>query len=623
MRSNCVLLLVVMTAILCGDIAGVSAHSITDDSVPGSVPAGSENSVGNDTPDAHDHTHDLDGSSLISESRFVRIVDRNVYLRSADGRLIVRPLDGLGPDELRWVRAHQEDIYRKNQKRSVAETASPTFTSRKTSQSRRESSKDRVRESFDVFARSGAIALRSDAQYQYVESNGMPDHPMMIGIRSWQQQVPLPQKYTGSNAWQIPLQPRPAAQPASTKNRFLRGAIALAVNGIPIFNPLNNRGNDAFLAGELDEYGGHCGRADDYHYHLPPVHLEKQAGKGSIIAWALDGYPIYGFEEPDGSAVRGLDKLNGHQHADGDYHYHSTKTYPYLNGGFYGEVTERDDQVDPQPRAESPRPALTPLRDARITDFQSTAPGKFRLTYDVRGREGSVSYSLADSCAVQFVFVSPDGESKTETYEPRRRGPGERGRRPAPDDEQNRPPRGDRRKPPKDGQRGQKRDQSRTEDRGSQSKNSSTSFRVSSDAIDSAGFLSEEFTCDGASASPPVTWQKVPKETKFIAVSLWHTAPDQEKSYWLVYNIPASASGLQKNARNIGTTGLNDRRRAEFDAMCSKGPGIKTYHLTVYALSDKVMLPPDQATRARFLEAIQQITLAESTIDFQYERKEQ
>ena len=53
------------------------------------------------------------------------------------------------------------------------------------------------------------------------------------------------------------------------EKRALSGAIALAVNGMPIFNALNNRGDDAYLAGELDDWGGHAGRADDYHYHMP------------------------------------------------------------------------------------------------------------------------------------------------------------------------------------------------------------------------------------------------------------------------------------------------------------------------------------------------------------------
>ena len=123
-----------------------------------------------------------------------------------------------------------------------------------------------------------------------VESNGMPSHNMMVGITSWQQQVPLPQPYTGANAWRIPAHPTLADTPISAKTSLYRGAIALAVNGVPIFNALNNRGDDAYLAGELDQWGGHSGRADDYHYHIAPLHLQTVVGAAKPIAYALDGF---------------------------------------------------------------------------------------------------------------------------------------------------------------------------------------------------------------------------------------------------------------------------------------------------------------------------------------------
>jgi hypothetical protein len=40
-----------------------------------------------------------------------------------------------------------------------------------------------------------------DEKYLYLGSEGLPDHPMMIGITAWQQQVPLPQSYYLGNAW--------------------------------------------------------------------------------------------------------------------------------------------------------------------------------------------------------------------------------------------------------------------------------------------------------------------------------------------------------------------------------------------------------------------------------------
>ena len=132
------------------------------------------------------------------------------------------------------------------------------------------------------------VAVRWDEAFLYVESNGLPTHGMMVGITAWQQQVPLPQAYVGRNAWRIPLQPVAATEPVSIKGRFLRGAIALAANGIPIFNPQNNRGEVSAEIGELDQWGGHCGRADDYHYHAAPLHLQVAVGEGRPIAYALD-----------------------------------------------------------------------------------------------------------------------------------------------------------------------------------------------------------------------------------------------------------------------------------------------------------------------------------------------
>lgn len=143
-----------------------------------------------------------------------------------------------------------------------------------------------------------------------VESTGLPEHLMMIGITNWQQQFPLPQAYSGANAWRIPLKGVLSDTPISAKTGLFRGAIALAINGVPIFNALNNRGEDAFLIGELDQWGGHCGRADDYHYHAAPLHLIAGASPATPLAVGLDGFPVYGLTEPDGSPVRALDAFN-------------------------------------------------------------------------------------------------------------------------------------------------------------------------------------------------------------------------------------------------------------------------------------------------------------------------
>jgi len=234
------------------------------------------------------------------------------------------------------------------------------------------------------------LGVSWDADYFYIEGNGLPDHNMMVGITAWQQQVPLPQPYTGDNAWRVPLKPVPADDPAMIEGRFLRGAIAIAVNGIPIFNPQNNRGEVSHEIGELDQWGGHCGRADDYHYHIAPIHLESVVGKGKPVAYALDGYPVLGLTEADGSAPKGLDECRGHDHDGPGYHYHAAEKYPYVLGGFHGEVVEAEGQVDPQPRAQGVREALQALRGAEITGFGKTGENAYQLNYSVDGEPRAV-----------------------------------------------------------------------------------------------------------------------------------------------------------------------------------------------------------------------------------------
>jgi hypothetical protein len=281
---------------------------------------------------------------------------------------------------------------------------------------------------------SDRLKLRWDERHFIVESNGLPAHGMMVGITNWQQQVPLPQPYTRENAWRIPLHPRLADKPISAKRNLFRGAIALAVNGVPIFNALNNRGEDALAIGELDEWGGHCGRADDYHYHAAPVHLQEIVGPGQPIAYALDGFPIYGLTEADGSPVGPLDEFNGQFDAQGNYHYHATKAYPYINGGLRGAVEVRGDQVEPQPRSVHTRPDGRPLRGAKITEFSSPAENQYRLVYTLGGTRHAIDYSIQGDRA-EFRFTDDAGRTTSQSYTrrpepPRGRGPG--GDRPPP-----------------------------------------------------------------------------------------------------------------------------------------------------------------------------------------------
>ncbi len=466
-----------------------------------------------------------------------------------------------------------------------------------------------------------AVRVRAVGDVLLVESNGLPAHPMMVGITAWQQQVPLPQPYTGANAWRIPLKPVPSANPVSIKGRFLRGAIALAANGIPIFNPQNNRGEISAEIGELDQWGGHCGRADDYHYHVAPLHLQALLGERLPVAYALDGYAIYGLTEPDGAPPQGLDAFNGHETAALGYHYHASKKYPYVNGGFHGVVVEKDEQVDPQPRAQGVRPALTGLRGAKITAFEGT-PGSTpsKLSYTVNGRPASVAYTSLGGGQWKFQFANADGSTKEETYRASERGGGggggggrdgkKKGGGGAPKGE------GPPREPAKE--LGSTTPEFKPKRTGN--------FSLRSSAVGADGVLPVEFTGDGASISPPLEWSGVPEGTKNFAVIMHHVAPDGEmKWYWTLYNLPASLASVPKDARDLGTLGNNSvTRRAGYAPPHSKGPGAKTYVLTAYALAAPVAIttPPAEVNCAVLLAAMKDLILDSAELKVTYTRPE-
>jgi len=267
------------------------------------------------------------------------------------------------------------------------------------------------------------VSTYFDENYFYVESNGIPNHDdMMVGITAWIAQVPLPHDYTGADAWPIPLNPEYADSPVSIEGHLQKGAIAIAANGIPIFNPINASGDISKEIGELDAYGGHSGRGDDYHYHAAPLHLEATSG-ANPIAFGLDGYAVYGSTEPDGSTMEDLDEYHGPEW-HGVCHYHGTETYPYMIAGLRGKITlagtAPEDQITPQPVGQALRGDPHPINTENLiitSCVENSTDNGYTLTYEINGVEGSVIYSWDQNDLFTFTFNDVDGSVTTETFQ--------------------------------------------------------------------------------------------------------------------------------------------------------------------------------------------------------------
>ena len=141
---------------------------------------------------------------------------------------------------------------------------------------------------------------------------------------------------------------------------------------------------------------------------------QKAVGPANPIAYALDGFAIYGSIEPDGSPLEPLDEYNGHTGPDGVYHYHGTTTYPYINGGLVG-VVEVSDQVEPQPADPRVPTSRRATAGATITGFEDLGNGSYRLEYTIDDAVGSIDYTVTET-TVSFEFTSPTGDVTTETY---------------------------------------------------------------------------------------------------------------------------------------------------------------------------------------------------------------
>ncbi|MBC7523307.1 MAG: T9SS type A sorting domain-containing protein [Flavobacterium sp.] len=264
------------------------------------------------------------------------------------------------------------------------------------------------------------VSTTYDANYFYVNSTGIPNHTMMVGISNhgWQQQVPISKCYINTSHWTIPLNPVLASTPVPVSaTHFTKGAIAMAVNGVPIFNYHTNTGVDSFLDGQLDNYGGHCGRGDDYHYHTAPLHLITlgQTTYNLPIAFGLDGYAVYGTLEPTGATMAALDSNHGH-YFNGVYHYHGTTTAPYMIGNMVGQVTEDANlQIIPQPQGNPVRNEnWTPLSGALITSCFANANNGFNTLYSLNGVPGyATNYTATATGLYTFQYVTPTGTTTT------------------------------------------------------------------------------------------------------------------------------------------------------------------------------------------------------------------
>ena len=151
----------------------------------------------------------------------------------------------------------------------------------------------------------------------------------------------------------LPLLPKFSQSPSCVP----MGLIAFTLVGGALYNAIDAGGRDAPAYEILDSCGGHPERKGQYHYHdyapCLPNETDKN-GHSSLIAYALDGFGVYGAKDVGGKIVsnKNLDVCHGHKgpvvwngNIQNIYHYHMNNEYPYSIGCLRGKLTKYSNTV--------------------------------------------------------------------------------------------------------------------------------------------------------------------------------------------------------------------------------------------------------------------------------------
>ncbi len=128
-------------------------------------------------------------------------------------------------------------------------------------------------------------------------------------------------------------------------------------------------------------------------------------------------------------------------------------------------------------------------------------------------------------------------------------------------------------------------------------------MKLTSKAFDNKGIIPPQFTCDGQDISPPLSWSKLPAETKSLALICDDPdAPGKTWVHWVAYNLMPSTHFLPEavaagsKISGGGLQGVNDFKQLSYGGPCPPG-GTHRYFFKLYALDQILNLQPG-ATKA-------------------------
>ncbi len=146
-------------------------------------------------------------------------------------------------------------------------------------------------------------------------------------------------------------------------------------------------------------------------------------------------------------------------------------------------------------------------------------------------------------------------------------------------------------------------------------------MKLASSSFENNQNIPKTYSCDGDNINPPLEISDVPENAKSLAIIMDDPdAPSGTFTHWLMWNIaPDTKKILEGDWPENAEQGINDGGELGYMGPCPPS-GIHHYHFKLYALSEKLDIPPN-STKEELEKEIEDAFIAKSELVGTYSRQ--
>jgi Raf kinase inhibitor-like YbhB/YbcL family protein len=145
-------------------------------------------------------------------------------------------------------------------------------------------------------------------------------------------------------------------------------------------------------------------------------------------------------------------------------------------------------------------------------------------------------------------------------------------------------------------------------------------MKLTSPAFEHNEVIPSEYTCDGSDKSPELNIEGVPQNTvSLVLINDDPDAPVGTWDHWIVFNIPAKITRIDKGKEPQGIAGKNSWGKTGYGGPCPPS-GTHRYIFRLYAL-DKMLDLKEGSSKAEIMESMQGHILSQIELIGKYQRQ--